>query len=126
MNKIYFSLLYLIVDIIWISTMYKVFYKNRIENIQKDNFKFKIIPALLAYLTLLLTMFYICIPLSIYYEKKYHPSIVFGLVGFVIYGVYNFTNSAIFYKYNYDFVIIDTLWGILSFMVFGLLYKLFL
>lgn len=123
MNKILFSILYLIVDILWISTMSKLFYKVRIKNIQKDDLKFKLLPAIFAYFTLLLTMFYICIPLSIHYENKYHPSITFGLVGFAIYGVYNFTNSAIFNNYKWDFVIIDTLWGIISFMFFGFLYN---
>ena len=125
MNKILFSILYLIVDILWISTMSKLFYKSRIENIQKDDLRFKLLPALLSYLTLLLTMFYICIPLSIHYKNQYHPSITFGLVGFVIYGVYNFTNSAIFNDYKWDFIIMDTLWGILSFMFFGFLYSKF-
>lgn len=126
MNKIHFSILYLIVDILWISTMSKLFYKSRIENIQKEHLQFKMLPALLSYLTLLLTMFYICIPLSIHYKDMYHPSITFGLVGFAIYGVYNFTNSAIFNDYKWDFIIIDTLWGILSFMFFGFLYSKFI
>lgn len=123
MNKIIFSVLYLIVDILWISTMSKLFYKSRIENVQKDVLKFKLIPAIFAYLTLLLAMFYICAPLSDYYAGKYNAPIVFGIVGFVIYGVYNFTNGAIFNEYNWDFMIIDTIWGFISFMFFGFLYK---
>lgn len=122
MNKIYFSVLYLIVDIFWISVMSHLFYKNRIESIQKEQMKFKLLPALLAYLTLLINMFYICIPLSSYYKRKYHPSVVFGLVGFVIYGIYNLTNGATFNNYGWDFIIVDTLWGITSFMFFGYLY----
>lgn len=125
MNKILFSILYLIVDILWISTMSSLFYKHRIEKIQKETLKFKILPALLSYFTLLMTMFYICIPLSIHYKNIYHPSITFGMVGFVIYGVYNFTNSAIFNDYEWDFIIMDTLWGIFSFMFFGFLYNNF-
>ena len=122
MNKVHFSLLYIIVDIIWISTMSHLFYKNRIESIQKEQMKFKLLPALLAYLTLLVTLFYICIPLSIYYDRIYHTSFVFGLVGFVIYGIYNFTNGASFNQYGWDFIIVDTLWGTISFMFFGFLY----
>lgn len=122
MNYILFSILYLCVDLIWISIMSKLFYKEQLEKIQKRALTFKYIPAILAYITLLITMFYICVPLSKYY-KQYHPSLVFGLVGFCVYGVYNFTNGAIFDDYNWSFIVIDTLWGIVSFSLFGLIYS---
>lgn len=122
MNYILFAILYLCVDLIWISIMSKLFYKEQLEKIQKRAMSFKYIPAILAYITLLITMFYICIPLSKYY-KQYHPSLVFGLVGFCVYGVYNFTNGAIFYDYNTSFMVIDTLWGLCSFALFGLIYS---
>jgi len=122
MNYILFSMLYLFVDLIWVSIMYKVFYKEQLEKIQKQSLTFKYVPAILAYITLLIIMFYICIPLSKYY-KQYHPSLVFGLVGFCVYGVYNFTNGAIFADYDYRFITIDTLWGLCSFTLFGLFYS---
>ena len=123
-SKLIFSIIYLIVDICWITTMSKLFYKENIEIIQKSIMKPKIIPAILAYLTLLVCMFYICIPLSKQYEEKHeaHPSIIFGLVGFIMYAIYNFTNGTIFTNYTWQFMCIDTLWGTLSFSVFGLLY----
>lgn len=123
-QKVLFSIIYLTVDICWIVSMSKVFYKKKIESIQKSVLLFRIIPGVFAYLTLLLTMFFVCIPLSIYYEKhhKYHPSFVFGIVGFCVYGVYNFTNGAIFTDYNWLFMVIDTLWGTTSFATFGMLY----
>lgn len=122
MNYILFSMLYLCVDLIWISIMSKLFYTEKIQKIQKQALIFKYVPAVLAYITLLIVMFYICIPLSTYY-KQYHPSLVFGLVGFCVYGVYNFTNGAIFTNYDSLFIMIDTLWGITSFALFGFIYK---
>ena len=121
---VFFSILYLCVDILWISLMSNLFYKKQLEKIQHQELIFKYTPAILAYLTLLITMFYICVPLSKYY-KGYHPSLIFGLVGFCIYGVYNFTNGAIFINYNWKFITIDMLWGMLSFALFGYLYKYF-
>lgn len=123
MNYILFSILYLCVDLIWISIMAKLFYKEQLEKIQKRALSFKYIPAIFAYITLLITMFYICVPLSKYYYKQHHPSLVFGLVGFCVYGVYNFTNGAIFDDYNWSFILIDTLWGFCSFALFGLIYS---
>lgn len=123
MNYFLFSILYLCVDLIWISIMSKLFYTEKLEKIQKQTLTFKYIPAVLAYITLLIIMFYICIPLSTYY-KQHHPSLVFGLVGFCVYGVYNFTNGAIFVDYNWKFICVDTLWGLTSFALFGFIYKL--
>lgn len=124
MNKIFFSLIYLIVDICWI-TLAGRFYKKRIEIIQKEAMHFKVVPAILAYLLLLLIIFYICFPLAEYYKDKYHPSIVFGFVGFSIYGVYNFTNGAVLTNHNWDYMLVDTLWGVVCFSFLGLLYKLY-
>ena len=123
MNYILFSILYLCVDLIWISIMSKLFYTAKIQKIQKQALTFQYVPAVLAYITLLIIMFYICIPLSTYYEQ-HHPSLVFGLVGFCVYGVYNFTNGAIFTNYDSLFIMIDTLWGLTSFALFGFIYKL--
>ena len=124
MNKLVFAVAYLIVDVVWISTMSRFFYQQRIETIQKAPLRFAMIPAVLAYVTLLITMFFVCGPLATYYRPRLHPSIVFALVGFCLYGVYNFTNAAIFKEYDYTFVTVDTLWGVVSFAFFGYLYSL--
>ena len=114
MNYILFSILYLCVDLIWISIMSKLLHRKTREN-TKTNTHLQIYTRCLAYITLLIIMFYICIPLSTYY-KQHHPSLVFGLVGFCVYGVYNFTNGAIFVDYNWKFICVDTLWGLTSFL----------
>lgn len=124
MNKLLFATIYLIVDVVWISTMSKLFYKTRIEQIQKEPLRFDIVSATLAYATLLLTMFFVCVPLARQYKQRLHPALVFALVGFCVYGIYNFTNAAIFKRYDYKFIIVDTMWGITSFAVFGYLYHL--
>jgi len=123
MNKLLFSLLYLIIDICWITVMSGLFYKSRIETIQKEALKFKVLPAILAYLLLLLIIFFICFPLVECYKDKYHPSVVFGFVGLSIYGVYNFTNGAVLTNHNWDYMLVDTLWGLSCFSFLGLVYK---
>jgi len=123
MNKLQFALLYLIIDICWITLMAGRFYKSRIETIQKEAMQFKIVPAMLAYLLLLFTIFYICFPLAEYYkDKKYHPSVVFGCVGLSVYGVYNFTNGAVLTNHNWDYMLVDTLWGVSCFSFLGWVY----
>jgi len=100
------------------------FYKKKIEAVQmSEPFQFKLVPAVLAYITLLIVLFFICIPLSKYYEKKYPAWFVFGVIGFCVYGVYNFTNSAIFKNYDMLFLTVDMVWGTLSFALLGVIYK---
>ena len=119
-TKILFAIIYIVLDLLWISTMSTFFYKNKIEAVQMSSpMKFKIIPAIMAYITLLIVMFFICIPLSEFFKDKYPTWFVFSVVGFCIYGVYNFTNGAIFTNYDNIFMLVDTLWGILSFAILG-------
>lgn len=122
-KHVVFAVIYLIMDITWITTMSALFYKQKIENIQKLPLIFKPLPAIFAYLTLLITMFFVCIPLSEHYKKKYPTWFVFAVVGFCIYGVYNFTNGAIFQHYDLSFTILDTTWGCVSFAILGFIYN---
>jgi uncharacterized membrane protein len=46
-----------------------------------------------------------------------------ALVGFVIYGVFNSTNAAIFDNYNAKAAIFDTLWGTFLFSISALLFS---
>ena len=126
-TEILFAFIYLILDVLWITTMSTLFYKKKIEAVQmSEPFQFKLIPAVLAYITLLIVLFFICIPLSKHYEKKYPTWFVFGVVGFCVYGVYNFTNSAIFKNYDLLFLTVDMLWGTFSFTLLGVIYKFLL
>lgn len=120
-----FAIIYLIIDILWITTMSRLFYKDKIEKVQFGKvMEFKVIPAIMAYVTLLIVLFFICVPLAEHYKKEHPKWMVFGVVGFCVYGVYNFTNGAIFYNYDTMMMIVDTLWGSLSFMILGYLHNL--
>lgn len=98
------SLIFLILDIIWITSNIDK-YNNLVNMIQKKNMILnnnKIISLLITYLILLFGLNYIVIP--------YKVPISFG---FVVYGVYSFTNYTMYEKYPIKLAILDTLWGIL-------------
>lgn len=123
-KKVLFAFLYLLVDVAWIRLMSSRFYGERIARIQcGDPMAFRASGAIGAYLLLLLTMFFVCGPLSVHYKGRYPSWFVFGIVGLCIYGVYNFTNYAILSRYPVSFVVVDTLWGLISFSTFGYLYE---
>lgn len=82
----------------------------------------RIIPAILAYVLMFVSLAFIVFPqiakttsivtltnmqiLSISIQTA-------GILGFVIYGIYNATNAALFNNYPIQVAIIDTLWGTL-------------
>jgi uncharacterized membrane protein len=125
-KKLLFATIYLCADIAWITLMSDRFYNKRIARIQGNRpVRFRPFAAVGAYLLLLLTMFFVCAPLSRQYQGTTlaPPWAVFGLVGLCVYGVYNFTNYAVFVDYPVSFVLVDTLWGLLSFSAFGYLHQ---
>lgn len=123
-NKLLFALIYLCVDVAWITLMSSRFYGERLAMIQGgEPVKFRLSGAIGAYLLLLLTIFFVCGPLAQHYKGRYPSWFVFGLVGLCVYGVYNFTNYAILTRYPVSFVLVDTLWGVVSFAAFGYLHE---
>ena len=58
----------------------------------------------------------------ILYEKVNNLQNAFiysGIVGFFVYGIYNFTNLALLKDYSLKISIMDTLWGTILFTILG-------
>lgn len=111
--------LYLVMDFIWIysnSTMYN----NSVMKIQNKPIAFRMIPAIIAYVLLVLNIVYILIPLTKNYSNV-KRALLFALSGLVIYGVYNATTYAIIENYPLHVAIIDTLWGLISHLILSLM-----
>lgn len=119
MNFVLLSIVYLILDILWISTMTPIIYKKSFESIQKSKLLLNGIYATLAYITLLYALYFICRPLSTTYKK--HKWLAYTSVGFIIYAIYNFTNGAVFSGYSYKMTVLDIIWGSTVFSLLGLL-----
>lgn len=132
---ILFAGTYLVTDLLWISFMSDFFYRGRIERVQKQPMVFRKMPAVFAYMMLTMTLFLICQPLSLVYERYFKPKnftqkcllggVSYALVGGAIYSIYNLTNLAIFANYDVQMAIVDTVWGVCSFGVFGMVSKVF-
>lgn len=113
---------YLLVDFIWIYINRKKYNRN-IRNIQGDDIKLKVVPAILTYFIMLLNIFLIIIPASLTYENKLIP---YGISGFVLYGVYNMVNLSTFSDYNQNIAILDTLWGFINHIFIGFMINKFI
>ena len=84
--------------------MNRVMYENQVITVQRVILQ----PNYVGFL-----MSYVCIlALLCYFIIRPHRSIQDAfLLGFLVYGVFEFTNKAIFKKWEYMTVAIDTLWG---------------
>lgn len=103
----------LILDLSWITFMTPLYNLN-FSNIQNSNMVLRISGAFVAYFLMFLTLTLFVFPAiskdpsknKLYLALKYS-----GLLGFLIYGIYNATNYATFKNYSLFISIIDTLWG---------------
>lgn len=121
MNKeiVQLLLVYMILEYLWISNMTPMLYERVFSNIQQKPMTIQIQYAFMAYILLLLSIVYICIPLS----KQYSSWYAFSIVGLCMYGIYNATNAAVFSGYPLRMVVIDTLWGLVCFTLLGIFYS---
>ena len=108
----------LVIDSIYLTFIGGPSFKAMLYDIQNEKMKIKIHSTLIVYLLMmfLLNKFII--------NEKKSPFDAF-ILGSCVYGVFDFTNYAIFNNYTLFISIIDTLWGgILFYSVTYLSYKL--
>ena len=107
-------ILFILVDIIWLKFYMKDVYVTLIKNIQGENMKIKLYGGAIVYV--LMTILLI----------KFRNNSVFDmfLLGFLSYGIYDFTNYAIFTKWDLHTAVIDMVWGGILFAVVAKLSKM--
>ena len=89
-----------------------------IETIQIDKVKINYISALFAYF-FLVSMLYIFI-----IKKKASNTDAF-ILGILTYGIFDFTNMALFKKYDLLIALQDTLWGGVLFLLVNVIFNKF-
>lgn len=111
-------ILVLLLDLVYLNLTSKI-YNETIKKIQNKSIKINFIGAILSYVCVILIIYIFILPKI----KSSNLSILKGSLlyggglGFLVYGVYNFTNLAIFEKYDLFTVIMDTLWGTFLFTI---------
>lgn len=103
-NYIIILLLLFIFDAVYISVIYKSFTKQ-IELVQKSSMKIDILSCILCYLFLSFSINYFLI------DKKDISIYDAFFLGISIYGVYELTSKGVLENWNWNIVIIDSLWG---------------
>jgi uncharacterized membrane protein len=112
------SVLLVLVDAVYLYFIGKPVFEKVVFAIQKTPLVAKMPPAVFTYVLMAVILNYFIISVN---KSPFDAFIL----GFCTYGIFDFTNLAIFKNYNFKTAIIDTLWGaILFFIVTFLTYKL--
>ena len=93
----------LVLDALYLG-MIKGRFAQMVVSIQRVVMKVKMIPAALCYLLMVVGLNHFILNEN----KEIWEAFLFG---FVLYGVFDMTNMAIFKKYRWDLAIIDSVWG---------------
>ena len=99
------SLIFIFILLIMVDSVYlfliKDLFQKQIIKIQKKPLQINYIAAFLCYVFLTLGIYY-------FTNKSILQAFILGIV---IYGVYETTTKALLHDWNWNIVIIDTLWG---------------
>lgn len=116
------SVTMLVIDLIMLSVLSKM-WKESIEKIQSTPFKVKPLYAVGAYVLMIFGLYYFVLENTLPTNQLVIRAFAFGIV---VYGIFDFTNLAIFTNYNLKTALIDILWGgILMASVTWLVQKIF-
>ncbi len=105
-NVLLIFIILILIDLIWLYII-KDKYAEEIFKIQKEKMVINYYSAAVVYLLLAVGLYYITKN-----EKDNMSKIkTAALFGLVTYGVYDFTNGAIFKQWNFKLGVMDTIWG---------------
>ena len=97
------AIIFVAIDAIYLNII-KYYFSNQIKLVQGFNVKINYLATVICYIFLVFGINYFIIKP----KRSIYDAFVLGIV---IYGVFETTNMALFSKWSWTTVIIDTLWG---------------
>ena len=105
-NILLIFIILILIDLIWLYLI-KDKYTEQIVKIQNQELIVNYSSAVIVYILLAIGIYYLTLN-----EKDTMTKIkMSALIGLVTYGVYDFTNGAIFKNWDFKLAIMDTIWG---------------
>lgn len=98
-------------------------FKSMIQEIQGEEIKLNYFPALTTYLIMSAGIVYFCVNTNKDIKGK---MISAAILGFTVYGTFDFTSLSIFENWKYKQSIIDVVWGTILFTSTVLVYEKFI
>ena len=112
------SILMVFIDLVYLSMIGKSSFEKTVSAIQGSKLVVSVPPAIFTYILMVIVLNYFIISAS-------KPAFDAFILGFCVYGIFDFTNLAIFKNYTLKTAIMDTLWGAILFYVTTLItYKI--
>ena len=112
----------LILDIIWIMFVMKNQFGTLVNRVQGKNMKVNPYYAALSYTLMVIGLLVFVLPRS---TDIKHALLYGASFGVILYGVFDFTNLAIFSDYSLKVAIMDILWGGTVYAIAAVVYSLF-
>jgi uncharacterized membrane protein len=103
------ALIFLVIDVIWLSFSVKSFYRPNLEPLLVD--KPIMWAAVMFYLIYVFGLSIIIIEPSLYSQNTLQFLFKAFIFGLVAYGTYNLTNMATIKGWSYKVVFVDMIWG---------------
>ncbi len=110
--------MFLLLDSIWIGWNYRM-YNTTTQTIQGGKpMRLNYYAAAMTYMIMYMAMKWVVMPLCEMKKGGWMKcASTGGFVGFCCYGIYNFTNKAVFAEYPWTTAILDTMWGTFLFAI---------
>ena len=109
------GIIMILLDSIYL-TAFKKHFANQILIVQSKPMSVQMLPVIVTYCILVFGLYYFII-------KQRKSVIDASLLGFVIYGVYEFTNKSIIKDWTYFTAVLDVTWGTILFGLTTYLYN---
>ena len=109
-NRQFLAYLLIIVITLMIDMTYLSFFMKGFYDVQLSAFErtIRILPALIVWILIPVGIIIFVLPKS----KDIKKTVLYGaMFGFIVYGVYDFTNYAILKDYSLVMTIVDLIWG---------------
>lgn len=115
-NYLLISALVVSIDAVYLK-MVSNHFDLQIKKIQGSSLQLSMIPTFLSYLLITLGIYFFIV------EKQFSLTDMF-ILGLFTYGIYEFTNKALFNKWMWKTVFIDGIWGGILFSLVHYIYHL--
>ena len=109
------SVVVLVLDMIYINCV-KTLFNKLIKGIQGSDLKLDLTATFLDYILIIFSMYYFIIQKNASIEEAM-------ILGLCIYGIYELTNMAVFKRWTWEVVMIDSIWGAVLYGTSTFLYR---
>lgn len=103
-------IVYILLDTLWLGVFAKHFYTQALSHLMRPSGKINLYAAVIVYALMVIGILFFVIPKS----DGFQSAFLFGaLFGFILYGVYDFTNYALLATWPLRVLLLDITWGTL-------------